>query len=90
MPNVQTVKTPNPYSGTYIICLKDDPSQVIERREITSQIEFQAILDEVIKYNDEVIKYNDEVIKYNDTFGDENNAFGNEGPQLRKLIKAEN
>jgi hypothetical protein len=83
MPNVQTVKTPNPYSGTYIICLKDDPSQVIERREITSQIEFQAILDEVIKYNDEVIKYND-------TFGDENNAFGNEGPQLRKLIKAEN
>lgn len=52
MPNVQTVKTPNPYSGTYIICLKDDPSQVIERREITSQIEFQAILDEVIKYND--------------------------------------
>ena len=69
MPNVQTVKTPNPYSGTYIICLKDDPSQVIERREITSQIEFQAILDEVIKYN---------------------NAFGNEGPQLRKLIKAEN
>lgn len=83
MPNVQTFKTPNPYSGTYIICLKDDPSQVIERREITSQIEFQAILDEVIKYNDEVIKYND-------TFGDENNAFGNEGPQLRKLIKAEN
>lgn len=83
MPNVQTVKTPNPYSGTYIICLKDDPSQVIERREITSQIEFQAILDEVIKYNDEVIKYND-------TFGDENNAFGNEEPQLRKLIKAEN
>lgn len=83
MPNVQTVKTPNPYSGTYIICLKDDPSQVIERREVTSQIEFQAILDEVIKYNDEVIKYND-------TFGDENNAFGNEGPQLRKLIKAEN
>ena len=83
MPNVQTVKTPNPYSGTYIICLKDDPSQVIERREITSQIEFQAILDEVIKYNDEVIKYND-------TFGDENNAFGNDGPQLRKLIKAEN
>ena len=76
MPNVQTFKTPNPYSGTYIICLKDDPSQVIERREITSQIEFQAILDEVIKYND--------------TFGDENNAFGNEGPQLRKLIKAEN
>ena len=83
MTNVQTVKTPNPYSGTYIICLKDDPSQVIERREITSQIEFQAILDEVIKYNDEVIKYND-------IFGDENNAFGNEGPQLRKLIKAEN
>lgn len=41
----------NPYEGNYNICLKSDPTKVIESRYIKNQAEFQAILDSVIKYN---------------------------------------
>lgn len=51
MPNVTQVEKPNPYQGNYVICLKDNPQEVIETRYITSKEEFQTILDEVIKYN---------------------------------------
>lgn len=51
MPNVIPVEKPNPYSGTYKICLKDDPNEVIETRVISSKEEFETILEEVIKYN---------------------------------------
>ena len=52
MPNeINTFNPPNPYSGTYAICLKDDPNTIIEQREINSKEEFDTILDSVIKYN---------------------------------------
>lgn len=51
MTSVTQVDKPNPYAGTYIICSKDDPSQVFDTKTISSQEEFQTILDEVIKYN---------------------------------------
>lgn len=51
MPNVTQFEKPNPYQGEFIICLKDDPSQIIERKSISTQEEFRTILDGVIKYN---------------------------------------
>lgn len=51
MTNVRHFEPPNFYSGTYAICLKDDPTQIIEQHTISSKEEFDTILDSVIKYN---------------------------------------
>lgn len=51
MTNVKSFNPPNPYSGTYAVCLKDDPNTIIEQYTINSKEEFDTILDSVIKYN---------------------------------------
>lgn len=51
MTNVRHFEPPNPYSGTYAVCLMDDPNNIIEQHTINSKEEFDTILDSVIKYN---------------------------------------
>lgn len=51
MPSVEPYNPVNPYSGTFAICLKDDPNTIIEQHTINSKEEFDTILDSVIKYN---------------------------------------